>query len=186
MRGARTPVYRGEAEVDYSNPFKELREESHLTLRKLGTQVGVGYQAVYLNEQGCYTPPLSKIVDFFINEGLTDLRFHELEVQYRRFQKEKRQYFGTYKYDLCSCSLSDLGAWPAGTTAPFEIFRNNFLKFPRTQVAKDLCVQPATLYRVALGETRRLPYALVEALSEAGLSDRLILELDDRTLDYYS
>lgn len=72
-----------------TNPFKELRDRSNLTMQEITEQVGVSRQALIRCEQGTYPTAIERLVNFWCDRG--DIGWTELVNTYAEFQTLTRQ-----------------------------------------------------------------------------------------------
>lgn len=157
--------------------MRRIRLHHHKTLERFSEECGVHLQALYLTEQGVYPHVLPKIMQYLTHLGYVS---STVEREYTAYVQIKRQAFGS-KYDLAS--LTDLGA-PTPDQPPVEVFREKY-GLSRMALAKELCVHPASLYKLEMGTAVHLPEQMVAALHEAGMRYTIIAELNFRTEEYY-
>lgn len=158
------------------NPIRRIRLLEGRTLQEFADDIGIHYQAVYLNECGVYHTVLPVIMKHLVSLGLNR---RELEIEYEEAVRFKRELNGlVYQFNL----IDDLGE-PTGIN-PFTQFREKLnltgLSLTRSKFCKLFGVHPALIRKLELFETRTMPTQLQEALRDAGLATTVIDELCDR------
>lgn len=154
------------------NPIRIARKEDGYNLQQFAERCGVHYQALYLNEHGCYPTILPKIADYFRGTG-RDITL--LEKAYRDFQRQLRSLVNFERdYKLPA---------PDGE-APIRTFYTS-IGYSRSKLAKSLAIQPALLYRLEQGQLKHLPSQVESALRDAGLSTAVLEELNARTEEHF-
>lgn len=152
-----------------NNPVRRARLKMGLSLTAIAEAAKINYQTWYSTECGCYADIPPGILGFLEAEGFNVLH---LETEYHDFVSETRdEFYLTHLDALNKFTLS-------GEAHPVEEFRTA-LGLSRAALAKQLCVQPAVLYKVESGDSKGLPRQLRDALLEAGVSEVLIGELEE-------
>lgn len=148
----------------------------HKTLGQAAKESGVHWQLWYLTECGCYAgiPPA---IEHYLRRK--QIWTESIPTGYSEYQVTCRIAFGR-KYFNEGFSLPQ----PSISRHPVSTLHDQ-LKLSRSQFAKQLCVQPAVLYKSTGNTSRHLPRQLVDALTEAGLPVEVIEELQDRTEEFY-
>ena len=157
------------------NPLRIIRgkEEQQTFANKLGVHIST----LYLTECGCYWPVPSTILSALQKKfGIDTTQFKK---DYRAWIKQHRkQTSEQYPWDSIKFEVV------LSKIAPFEQMRTQ-LDLSRSRIAKLLCVQPAILYRLERGDFRSLPSAVELALSEVGVTGKVLAELNELTEEYY-
>lgn len=141
------------------NPFKELRESNNITLELMAAKVQISKQALIRLEQGCYTDPLPTALQYY--SSAFPVSEYELVTQYADYQTTKRnkahRYFG------------DIGDYHSNVH-PMRLLRKSINP---TQVAKDLCIPPATLqyFERNVIQQKSVPKVILNVLFEIGYTD---------------
>lgn len=153
-----------------TSPIKAARSKAGLTLLQASKQAGVHLQAFFLQEQGVYPEILPAVQSWLV--------LHEYDVkvateEYHEFQRAKRRDNG----ERFGLAVYELG--PPEWANQFVQFRSS-LGVSRMGFAKDFCVHPGLLYRLERGISKALPQQVADALSDAGLPDWVIEELNYR------
>lgn len=158
------------------NPVRTARESIHKTLQQAASGADVHWQLWYLTECGCYARIPPKIEHYLRRKQVWS---EEVEDGYRLYQLYCRDAFGkhyfTEGFELPQPSLAQ---------HPVVAFIEQ-CKLSRSQFAKQLCVQPAVLYKTVENASRHLPRQLIDALTEASLPVELLEELQIRMEEYY-
>lgn len=157
------------------NPIRRVRVKEGKTLVEFAADCGVHLQALYLNECGVYPTILPSILIRLNHLGYSG---SVLEPDYQVFVKSKREASGVRH----SLTLYELPP-PVGTVHPFISFRKS-LKLSRMGFCKSFCVHPASMHKVEHEQVVQLPSQVIEALGQAGLSERVIDELDYRVKEW--
>lgn len=149
------------------NPFRDLRESHNITLELMAKKAGISKQALIRLEQGCYVDPLPTALNYYASAfPITE---YQLGLDYAAYQEFKRalatRYFGDF--------ISKLDA-DANVTHPMRVLRGS--RNP-TQVAKDLCIPPATLtyFERNVVQQKSVPKVIVNVLKEIGYYDSEII-----------
>lgn len=163
-----------------TNPIYVLRTRNHQSLVDFSRFLNVNLQTLNANELGVYPEILPKIKHKLMKHF--DVSEKELDLGYSRFVKEKRAFFSRLHGDR----FEELPE-PDLRICPFEQFRLHISpNMNRTKFAKEVCVEPAGLYRLETKPLPELPGRLVEALEDIGLSRSNIEELQERTSEFHA
>lgn len=160
------------------NPIRKYRKREGKTIDQIAKDASVNAQGWYLTECGVYADPLPAIVSYLIKRGHSGT---DLYREYREYVQNRRSGFG----ERHNCDPAELWLPASSLKQPPTTSFRQALGFSRMAFAKELCVQPALLYKLERGQKAKLPQQLSEALAEAGFSERLIEELDERVREYY-
>jgi transcriptional regulator with XRE-family HTH domain len=164
------------------SPLRQQRQLLGLTLPEAAQQAGVHTQAWYLAEQGCYSQPPQKILNYLANNSIGNpannpINTDSLLIDYQDFISNKRLKFKeTYApHQLPEPTLlrDPLSQW---------LKENNF---SRANFAKAIAVQPSHLYRLAKKQRLQLSNQLTEALLGTGWTLEQLDELNERTEEFY-
>lgn len=141
---------------------------------------GVHLQTLYLNECGVFPTVLPRIKSSVIKKCNVDP--DELDKDYKEFVLSKRRLFAKkYKNKINILPEPDL------TASPFKYYRESLgANVSRMGFAKDICVEPAGLYRLERVPLNKLPGRLTEALLQVGLTPDNLEELEERTNEFYA
>ena len=161
------------------SPLRLARKHLGLSIADFAEVCNVHEQALYLNECGCYSGVLPSVEHVLSGLGF-DLEI--IERDYAKFQKEKREAFGT-QYGLAVWTVADLGTHRLNKS-PVATLRSR-CNISQLGFAKAICVQPAVIYKAEKGKASMLPEQIRDALIEAGLSVQLLEELNERQQEYY-
>lgn len=150
-----------------TSPIRKARDKLGLTLNEVAEKAEVNYQTWYLTECACYSdiPPT---ILFFLEDAGFNLSWVERE--YTLYITRARnefflEYFRWYEVFLFS-----------GKEHPVVELREH-VGLSRQAFAKELCVQPAILYKCEKGLTKKLPQQLRKALQDVYLPDTVLEEL---------
>lgn len=144
-----------------TNPFKLLRESHDFTVELMAKKIGISKQALIRLEQACYVEPLPSALNYCASAF--PVSEYQLTIDYEAFQQLKRQkahrYFGDIQEKL---SLAYSTA-----THPMRVLRGSTNP---TQVAKDLCIPPATLtyFERNVVQQKSVPKVIINVLHEIG------------------
>lgn len=158
------------------NPVRQARLRLSLTIKAISSRAQVQEQLWYLTECGCYSEIPPSVLSYLIEKEFSP---NFLREGYNAFVSRKRRDFGE-KYLHDKFELPE----PSPRVEPISALRTQ-LGLTRTSFAKDLCIQPAILYKVENAKQRTLSQVIKNALLEAGLELELIRELDMRYGEYY-
>lgn len=158
-------VTRTELPLEYS-PVRQARERLGLTLHGAAEKARINYQTWYNTECCCYALPPVAVITYLEGEGFSS---HWLLEGYSQYRERSRNMFllnysGVYQFILEEEELD---------VHPVVWFREH-LGLSRQGFAKELCIQPAVLYKVESGKTGNLPAQLREALEDVDVPVGLI------------
>lgn len=156
------------------SPVRLARARLNLTLKGASRAAGINYQTWYLTECACYDRVPLTVLHYLENQGFSSVW---LEQEYKRYQERCRTIFFLNYYELFDkVDFENL----TGNTHPVEWLRKS-LGLSRQGFAKELCIQPAVLYKVESGRTKSIPQQLNEALIEVGLPETVLTQLREET-----
>lgn len=158
-----------------TNPVREVRLSRNRTLREFASDIGVHYQAVYLNESGVYPYILPRIKKYLTQKLGLDGR--ELDLRYSAFVYVQRC---SFEARYAPYSLPE----PLTGDSPIVRWRES-LGLTQSALAKALCIQPVLLSKVENKRSAMIPSQMLEALRDIKFPKELIEELEYRVEDYY-
>ena len=165
------------AEV-YPNPINVIRTSNHKSLQELADLIGVHLQTLYLNECGCYPDIVPKIRTYLVRVAQVD--GDDIDRAYKEFQTHKRKFFAG-KYSDKLETLPD----PNLTINPMRQFREHIHpKLNRTKFSKELCIEPAGMYRLEMLPLAEIPGRIRDVLLEIGISKENVEELQERIYEF--
>lgn len=151
-----------------NNPVRRARVRLDLSLYAVASAAKVNYQTWYLTECGCYKEIPPVVLAFLEAEGFNVLH---LENEYTDYVSETRDDFALrFRPVFEQLELGD----EKNSVVEFR----ETLGLSRAALGKQLCVQPAVLYKVESGHSKGLPQQLREALIEVGIPEDLLEELE--------
>jgi len=158
----------------HENPVRVIRLREHKTIKEFSEICNVHYQALYLTECGVHPTPLRSILAECVDLGYDEEWILD---EYHKFVHQQRFKF---KQDHSPFTLPpvDMGY------SPVTNWRQS-LGLTRTRFCKELCVQPALQTRLETGKAQKLYEQLKEALLEIEFPVGLLIELEDRIIEYY-
>lgn len=149
----------------HKNPIRLIRTRMGQSLETFAENVGIHFQVLRLTEWGCYSSPSDKILDYLESYGVERAI---VCTEYWAFVKSRREAFREAHREL-GWALSQERV----TCSPIEAWAAS-LGLPRTRLAKELCVQPANLYRMSNGKTNIIPNQVICAFRDIGFDEDLI------------
>lgn len=159
------------------NPLKVIREYLQMSMDDLAECAGVNHNNVVRNEQGCYSNPSPKLLDFLLANSDYD-RATLLE-EYRAFQSfTRRSNFGV----LSETFLRDVATQPDWLN-PCRVWREN-AGLSKARFGKLFCIHPAIVSRLEnepylIGS---LPGQYKEAMLDSGYPLWELLQLEKKYL----
>lgn len=151
-----------------NNPVRRARLKMGLSLTAAALAARVNYQTWYTTECGCYAAIPPGLLEFLENEGFNVLH---LENEYEDFVAETRdEFYAEFSPLYGSIEFT-------GLENPVTELRQTF-GLSRTAFAKQLCVQPAVLYKVESGTSKGLPQQLRAALVEVAIPEVILDKLE--------
>lgn len=158
------------------NPVRAYRLDCRQTLEQFAENVGIGLQAVYLTEQGCYSDILPRILKFM---GHSHNSIYNDE--YHLFQEQKRHASGLQLH------LNEVELWPPGDPHPVADLRAHIgiayghpAGLSRMGFAKMFCIQSAEMYYLEEHLKPSLSEQFKLAMRQSGLNDTVLSELEYR------
>ena len=160
------------------SPLKELRNKYALTIPSIAQQIGINYKVYSANEACTYSAPLPALLKFYAEKGEN---LSALRQAYYDFQHAQRRTNGA---KLQLQNKTTLEGDYESTKSPFEHFRNELI-ISRAGFSKQFCIQVGLLFRLERGTFVALPTDLKIALTEGGLPQSTLEELNYRTGEYF-
>lgn len=157
------------------NPVRKLRQQLGMSLNEMAEEAGLNRFGLLRVESGMYAsiPPR---VEEFLKKKHPSLDLNVLGIEYKTFQQNyRKKMFEGQQLLLPKPNLS---------RNPVTLFREH-LEYGATEFMKKLCVNPGVMHKVEGDQAASIPEQLREALSQAGMSDDELEELDFRISERY-
>lgn len=165
------------------SPIRYIRDLKGLTIRGAAESIGCNYQALYLNEIGCYSSILPTTLVWLVNEtGWTE---EDLNAAYKYYIQVSRD----WAKDMFSWETVNLTALGSPGDNPIIKFREYF-DLSRAGLCKVLKIPIQSLYVAENPDSPRLvtkiPPQLIRVLRQMGVSSDVLMEMEDRYVDWYA
>jgi DNA-binding XRE family transcriptional regulator len=162
------------SELNANNPICEVRLQHHKTLMEFAAEAGIHFQALYLNECGCYPTILPALMALMTRKYQQDKL--TLQNKYDMFVIKKRMEFADKHKPY---------AWPEVdvSRSPVEMFRKA-LGYSQIGFAKAICIQPTILYKVERGKSINIPESIKHAFKILQIPYEMVEEFNYRQQEF--
>lgn len=169
------------------SPLRVLRTSLGLDLNQVAKEVGVSESFLTMTELAVYENVSRKILDFYTKQ-IPHLSLTALESAYHTYQNEKRERFGeVYRGQVGEDVVEFQKSFPVDLSkSPIQVFRERIdPALSRAALAKNLCVQPAHLFKLEKGTAANIPLQLTIAFGDSGFPSWFVQELWERQGEFF-